>query len=304
MVERKRAARKSSPAVPSKGGILFRDDKEYVRRSMGILDTVGNLRLVGETGTGKSTLVHFLTHQNDWELHEYSLTTDTSRWDLLAQDILMPDPSQPGVTRTEARLGVVARWLIGYKHPEKKQVLFLDEFNYAQPSIMTIMNSLTDFRKEVWVPELMGSPLLDDPDNPMLMRTPNHMVIIGMNPSEKAGYAGTFAMNIAQLRRFESLELDYLSEKAELEVLDNQSPGLDFATSMRLIKLANLTREHYKQGELSVPITTGNLINYGHLLTKAAFDIEDVYGVMRAMYPPAEHGILDNLLKKSSEPRA
>jgi hypothetical protein len=49
-------------------------------------------------------------------------------------------------------------------------------------------------------------------DEPVFKRTDKHWMVVGMNPAERAGYTGTFSMNIAQLRRFESLELQYLQQ--------------------------------------------------------------------------------------------
>ena len=40
--------------------IEFVDEHGYIEKSRAILEVVGNLRLVGETGTGKTTLVHKL----------------------------------------------------------------------------------------------------------------------------------------------------------------------------------------------------------------------------------------------------
>ena len=57
------------------GKTVYIDRKGFKRKAMGILQTIGNLRLVGETGTGKSTLVSHLTETMGWAKYEYSLNT-------------------------------------------------------------------------------------------------------------------------------------------------------------------------------------------------------------------------------------
>lgn len=208
---------------------------------MAILKTVGNCRLVGETGTGKTTLVHYICEQNGWKLYEYSLTTDTSRWDLIGCDILK------GGT-TEFRKGIIVDWLEDTS--DNIKVLHLDEFNYANPNVMTLVNQLADFRKSIFIPEL----------NRTMERTEKHYLIISMNPFEKEGYAGTFRTNIAQMRRFETIVLDYLDTVTETKILMKYVN--DYKFCRRLVEFAKKVRINYREGNLTTPITTGNLINY------------------------------------------
>lgn len=285
--------------MPKAQKTLFVDENYYERKAMAILRTVGNLRLIGETGVGKSTFVHYLTDEHDWELYEYPLSTDTSRWDLLAQDILTATKSG---TETAERIGPIVEWLLVPKprDPKKPQVLFLDEFNYAQPNVLTLMNMLTDFRKQVYVNELKGSPLLRehglDPQNPMLKRTDQHYCVIGMNPAERAGYTGTFTMNIAQLRRFESLELKYIGQQTEITLLKDKT-GIQHNEAKHLVTMANQTRALYRVGILTTPITTGNLENYAKLMVVEKLSETDVSEIMAAMYTEAERDTIMALWK-------
>jgi len=274
----------------AKKSIIFVDENDYERKGLAILRVVGNLRLIGETGVGKSTFVHFMTEKHKWELYESPLSTDTSRWDLLAQDVLTA--TKEG-TQTTQRLGPIVDWLLVPEGRDKTrpQVLFLDEFNYAQPNVLTLLNMLTDFRKQVYVGELKGQKWLKkygvDPENPMLVRTDKHYCIIGMNPAERAGYSGTFTMNIAQLRRFESLELRYISQQTEVGLLKTKA-GIKHEEAMKLVSMANQTRALYRVGRLSTPITTGNLENYAALSTKEKLRDPEIAEIMASMYLQTE----------------
>lgn len=276
---------------------IFIDENDYKKKARAILRVSGNLRLIGETGVGKSTIVQSLAEDDKWELYEFALSTDTSRWDLLAQDYLT---AKEGGTSTVQRTGPVVDWLTvpEGRDPKRPQVLFLDEFNYAQPSVLTIMNMLSDFRKRLYVPELKDSPVLKrlGLKEPMLMRSDKHYLIIGMNPAERAGYSGTFTMNIAQLRRFESLELGYLSQQAETRLLETQAK-CSHEQAMKFVSMAGQTRALYRVGRLSTPITTGNLLNYARLEVQEKLKDSEIAEIMAAMFLQTERDTVNALWK-------
>lgn len=246
------------------------DAEDNERRALSILKITGNLRLVGDTGTGKTTFVHYLDAKHKWTgLYEYSLTADTIRADLLGQDI-MKDGT------TEVRKGIVSMWLEDTRPGPK--VLYLDGWNYAAPNVTALMESLGDFRRSVWVPELGRT----------LTRTPDHWFIISYNPSEKVGYSGTFQSNIAQMRRLECLRIDYLGIREETDLLV-KSTGIERALVRRLVEFANRTRTLYKEGRLTTPVTTGNLRNYCAFL-KDGLGEEDIGVIVANMFPDAERG--------------
>lgn len=217
----------------------FVDEWGLERKAIAILRQVGNLRLVGETGTGKTLFIHHLCEKLGWHLYEYSLSSDTERWDLICGDVLRQGT-------TEAREGMILLWL---QDPEGG-MCFLDEFNYAQPNVTTLINQLSDFRRSVWIPELKKS----------FHRSERHYLAIAMNPWERHGYSGTFQTNIAQMRRFESLVFDFLSPRRETELL--MSVCEDERWVRKLVEFASKIRILYQKGELTTPLTTGNLRNY------------------------------------------
>jgi MoxR-like ATPase len=279
---------------------IFIDENGAERKAMAILRVNGNLRLIGETGVGKSTIVQFLSEKHKWDLYDYALSTDTSRWDLLAQDILQSDGK--GGVSTMQRKGRILEWLTSTKNTtgdkSRYQVLFLDELNYAQPGVLTILNMLGDFRKKVYISELESSKLLKDlkMDEPVFKRTDKHWMIVGMNPAERAGYSGTFTMNIAQLRRFESLELTYLSQQQESRLLETQTK-CSHEQAMKYVAMAGQTRALYRVGRLATPITTGNLLNYARLEVLERLSDTEISEIMTAMYPQNEHDTVVGLWK-------
>lgn len=254
---------------------VFVDSDKYMDRAMAILDVVGNLRLLGETGTGKTTLVHHMARKYGWTLFEYSLNTDVSRWDLIASEVLRNGTS-------EVRKGIVLQWLESEASKDSWAVLYLDELNYASSGVLTLLNQLSDFRESIYVPELGKE----------YKRTKWHKIVVAMNPSEKAGYSGTFNLNIALVRRFETLVVDYLPVFHEVEIL--KKAGASHALARRLVEFAWKTRKLYQEGELSTLVTTGNLINYVKLL-EAGLEDRDIIEIASAMFMAEERRLVQEL---------
>jgi len=231
-------------------GVKFVDDFNYTEKALEILKCVGNLRLVGETGTGKTTLVYHLAEKLGLPLFECVLTRDTSRWDLLATDTLVKG-------ETAIREGLIMAWL-----KSEKGILYLDGFNYAEPNIVSLTESLGDFRGNIFIPEL----------NETFSRKKEHYLIISYNPSEKSGYSGTFVENIATIRRFEGLIIEYIGESSETKLLKKIYP--DYEWCRKFVELAQKTRTLYKEGDFNTPITTGNLKNYAKLKKNGMADTD------------------------------
>lgn len=243
--------------------IVYIDDRGYVSKATKILETVGNLRLIGETGVGKTTLIYKLAESFNTPLFECVLTRDTSRWDLVASDTLKKG-------ETVIRKGIIIAWL-----ESKGGILSLNGFNYAEPNIVSLVESLADFRGVIYVPELQKE----------YKRSDKHYLIIDYNPSEKAGYSGTFIENIATIRRFEGIVIDYLGVLKETKHL--QKYFNEYEWCRKIVELASKTRTLYKLGKFNTPITTGNLINYAKL-RKAGMDDTEIIEIASSLFKESQ----------------
>lgn len=258
----------------------FVDEGDYIDTSLKILQVAKNLLLSGETGTGKTLLAHclagILSKGTDLPFFELTLGVDTNQWELKASDIL-----QSGDTKV--REGIVLLWL-----KAKKGILLINGFNYAPANVVSLFESLADWTSKIYIPELQQE----------FARSPEHYLIVTMNPYEKAAYAGTHQLNAATLRRFEPLIVHYLTPQKETVLV--QKYFNDYEWVRKLVEFANKTRTLYREGKLTMPLTTGNLINYAGL---KALDMNDnrIISIACAHYLDEERPSVKRLWEDTEE---
>lgn len=255
----------------------FVDEYGIVDDAVKIMRVVKNLCLIGETGTGKTLLGHTLADVVSAEplpVFELTLSIDTNRWELVASDVLNKG-------NTEVRDGIVLMWL-----KAKKAVLLVNGFNYAPANVISLFESLADWTSKIYIPELQQE----------YVRSAEHYLIVTMNPYEKSGYAGTHQMNIATMRRFEPIYVQYLSAMKETELL--QKTYNDYDWVRKLVEFANKTRILYREGKLTMPLTTGNLMNYAGL---KSLDMNDarIISIAAAHYLDEERPTVKRLWEES-----
>ncbi len=226
----------------------FVDEHGYMNLFGKLLKNVGNVCLIGESGCGKTQLVHDYCSKTGTLLLETSLTADTSRSELVGKSSSSP--------------GIILQWLetdpLETRDEQERShetiMCYLDGFNYAVPSITALLESLADFRGMLRIPET----------GKVCFRSDKHLLVISMNPPEKGSYSGTFYGNAALRRRFETIRIRWIGPATEISLL-MQRTGVSYGFARAFVEFANRTRDAYAKGELSAAITTGNLLNYATL---------------------------------------
>ncbi len=216
-----------------------RTDVEIVSRA---LELGMNVVLKGPPGVGKSFLARYLCAQTNRPLYRVTLSETTYREDLLGHLHLVSAADGETVTR----------WIDGplTRAVREGGVLLLDEINAADANTVAALNAVMEQRetRSLTIPET-GEQL-----------TPHEefRVIATANP----GYQGTYELNDAFEDRFRHVKLDYLPQSVEVDLIFERTaidPGRRPEIEA-LVAFADRLREAYRDGELSTPITTRELV--------------------------------------------
>jgi hypothetical protein len=187
-----------------------------------------NILLTGYKGNGKSLLFAYLAEQNQIPYLSLDCSEETKERHLKG-GFVAKSGSTPFV------LGTVAN-AIQVANEFGTAMLVFEELNALSPQRQKELNSLTDFRKKIEIPELSWR----------LELHPNCRLFIAgtMNPS--GPYGGTYELNEDLKSRFIEIDLPYPPPGAEKRILKEMSPdGVQIPEEVleKLIAIAKETRQ-------------------------------------------------------------
>lgn len=207
--------------------------------------------LIGETGTGKTTLIREQAIAQKKDIIRFSITGETTvdefvgKYELEAGKTIWRD----GVLLDAMRNG---KWLVA------------DEVNAALPEILFVLHSLLDDDKFVTVTQHGGEVVTPHKD---------FRFFATMNPTDE--YAGTKQLNKAFQSRFEMvLKVAYPDPKTEAEIVAGKS-GCSLEDATRMADVAAALRTAKSKDKIFYTCSTRDLIHWGkltkHLSPKDAF---------------------------------
>ena len=127
-----------------------------------------NLLVVGNPGTGKSTIIKNMENEG----YKVTMLTGSSTYEETINGIPYRDTSNKSVTGNDMSVYNVPDWLEKICNYKGKQVLLLDEFNTAEPPVLKTLLSVFTERKV--------------PTQPDELKLPEDCVIVAaMNPAEQ-----------------------------------------------------------------------------------------------------------------------
>jgi len=215
--------------------------------------------LKGETGTGKTTLVHELAHRTNNSLRQINLNGNTTVDEIVGRTVLKGSGTAfvDGIMIDAMRQG---HWLL------------LDELNAGLPEVLLALQQVL----------IDGKYTLVESDGEVVVAHPNFRVFGTMNPPET--YIGTNHLNPATLSRFGVvIEVEYPDPKTELDIIKSKLPSKPRTSDSELsecIRLAGDIRNGYAQQEYAFMLSTRDIISwcqinehYGDLLTSAKYSV-------------------------------
>lgn len=208
----------------------------------------------GMHGTGKSTHIEQIASRLNWPCIRINFDSQITRLDLVGKDSIK---IKNGLQVTEFKEGIIPFAL------REGIALVLDEYDAIKTDVSFVIQRLLE--------EEGKFALLEE--NEIITPHPNFRLFATSNTlgagDDLGIYHGTNLINQAQMDRWNIVaSLNYLSSDLELEILLKKFPkNLENSDSKQLAKmmitLANLSREAFKNGDISNLISLRTLISWG-----------------------------------------
>lgn len=221
--------------------VLKNYDPEVVEGVRTCVKMNQSVLLIGETGTGKTTMLNELAKEQGKELIRVSLNGATSTDDLLGKML-----AKSGSTYFQYGILVDAM--------KKGNWIVFDEMNACLPEVLFTIHSLLDDDRKV---------TLIENDGEIIRPTSDFRFFACINPSD--GYAGTKEMNQALVSRFGGVFIvDVFTPDREFSVLKYH--GISEKVGTPLVNLATKLRKIRDEGNMNTFVSTRDIIQAGLMI--------------------------------------
>src|SRR6478609_7148592 len=202
----------------------------------------------GYHGTGKSTHIEQVAARLNWPCIRINLDAHISRIDLIGRDAIV---LRDGLQVTEFREGLLP-WAL--QHPV---ALVFDEYDAGRPDVMFVIQRVLETEGKL---TLLDQNRVIRP-NPWfrLFATAN---TVGLGDTSGL-YHGTQAINQGQMDRWNIVVgLNYLPAQVESEIVLAKSDGMDAKVVADMVKVADLTRQGFINGDISTVMSPRTVITW------------------------------------------
>ena len=231
-------------------GYVF--DKETTLSILAGFEHNRRVMIQGFHGTGKSTHIEQVAARLNWPCVRINLDSHISRIDLLGKDAIK---LKDGKQITEFQEGLLP-WSI-----QNPVALVFDEYDAGRPDVMFVIQRILEVEGKL---TLLDQNKVISPHSSFRLFATTNTVGLG----DVTGlYHGTQQINQGQMDRWHILSsLNYLDPKQEYKVVISQIGN--FKTSKNeeilknMIKLANLTRTGFGNGDISILMSPRTVISW------------------------------------------
>ena len=207
----------------------------------------------GFHGTGKSTHIEQIAARLNWPCVRINLDSHISRIDLLGKDAIKLND---GKQITEFQEGLLP-WSI-----QNPVALVFDEYDAGRPDVMFVIQRILEVEGKLTL--LDQNKILDPHSSFRLFATTNTVGLGDMTGL----YHGTQQINQGQMDRWHILAtLNYLDPDQEYKVVMSKLSNFKGVKNQdivkNMIKLANLTRTGFANGDISTLMSPRTVISWG-----------------------------------------
>ena len=246
------------PAFSDKNDYVPEIDNNYIfdkETTLAILAGFSNNKRVmvqGYHGTGKSTHIEQVAARLNWPCVRVNLDSHISRIDLIGKDAIV---IKDGKQITEFKEGILP-WSL-----QNPVALVFDEYDAGRPDVMFVIQRVLETEGKF---TLLDKNKVIKPNNSFrLFATAN---TIGLGDTSGL-YHGTQQINQGQMDRWHILAtLNYLDPSQEYKVIISKLGNLKGAKNQEMIKnmvkLANLTRVGFANGDISTLMSPRTVISW------------------------------------------
>jgi len=208
--------------------------------------------VTGYHGTGKSTHIEQVAARLNWPCVRINLDSHISRIDLVGKDAIVV---RDGMQVTEFRDGILP-WAL-----QTNTALVFDEYDAGRPDVMFVIQRVL---------EVSGRLTLLD-QNRVIRPHPSFRLFATANTvglGDTSGlYHGTQQINQGQMDRWSIVvTLNYLPHDKEVDIVLAKSPkwrqGKGRETVSRMVRLADMTRSAFMNGDLSTVMSPRTVITW------------------------------------------
>ena len=202
----------------------------------------------GYHGTGKSTHIEQVASRLNWPCIRINLDAHISRIDLIGRDAIV---LRDGLQVTEFREGLLP-WAL-----QTPTALVFDEYDAGRPDVMFVIQRVLETEGKL--------TLLDQ--NRVIRPNPYFRLFATANTvglGDTSGlYHGTQAINQGQMDRWNIVVgLNYLPAEVESEIVLKKSTGVDDKVVKDMVKVAELTRQGFVNGDISTVMSPRTVITW------------------------------------------
>ena len=200
--------------------------------------------LIGETGTGKTSIVREQSIKLGKQLTRFSITGETTVDEFVGKYELESGATvwKDGVLLDAMKNG---KWLVA------------DEINVALPEILFVLHSLLDDDHFITVSNHLGEVVKPHED---------FRFFATMNPPEE--YAGTKELNKAFQSRFSVvLQVNYPEPEVEVKILVDKA-GIEPDHATKMVDVANALRKAKKEDKIFFTCSTRDLLHWADVVAK------------------------------------